>query len=260
MHLAARGPAAAISASVRFTAESRRQAAEAAEAERARWARELHDAVLQELAGITLALDELGPDISDARRDLHKHAVRGAEAAIAAIRALVADLRPIALEQIGLEGALEELLLRYRALPDTPKLRLELDLDYERGRATERHRPELESALYRIAQEALSNAVRHSGADEIVIAVHEADAHVQVEISDDGQGFDRDAASPGVGLTSLHERAALLNGSARIISEPGAGTTVSVRLPVGPRAPTPAGGKKRLAPGAQSMTIACASA
>lgn len=232
----ATGPAAALGASLRHASETRRQAADAAEAERARWARELHDAVLQDLAGLTLVLGELEHDLPDERHGLLRHAMASAEAAIASVRALVADLRPIALDELGLEGALEELVRRYRALPGAPTIELDADLAYERGRTDERHRAELESAMYRIVQEALANAVRHGDAGEIAIRLLEADAEVRLEVTDDGRGFDTQRPSTGLGHVSIRERAALVGGAAEIRSAPGEGTSVRALLPVGRRA------------------------
>jgi signal transduction histidine kinase len=93
-----------------------------------------------------------------------------------------------------------------------------------------------ELALYRIAQEALSNAVRHSGASEVRLAIGRAGDEVRLTVTDDGTGFDPEALGEarerGLGLFGMHERAAYVGGAVVVRSRPGAGTTVRARVPV----------------------------
>ena len=105
-----------------------------------------------------------------------------------------------------------------RALIDrtaaTAGLEIELDVDlaYEQGRADTRHAPELESTMYRLVQEALTNVVKHAGASRVTVAVIEDDTTVELTVTDDGAGFQTDAASEGFGLIGMRERIALLGG------------------------------------------------
>ena len=117
------------------------------------------------------------------------------------------------------------------------EIELNVDLAYEQGRADTRHAPELESTMYRLVQEALTNVVKHAGASRVTVAVIEDDATVQLSVTDDGAGFQTDAASEGFGLIGMRERIALLGGELDFDSRPGAGTTVAARIPVQRRPP-----------------------
>jgi signal transduction histidine kinase len=108
---------------------------------------------------------------------------------------------------------------------------LTIDLDYESGRAATRPEDEIETAVYRIAQEAMTNALKHSKAESIAVDVVEADGHVGVRVQDDGQGFDPSERAEGFGLLGMRERVELLGGRLEIDSAPGAGTTLTARLP-----------------------------
>ena len=99
------------------------------------------------------------------------------------------------------------------------------------GRATERHTPELETTLYRVVQEALTNATKHGRAGCAVVELTEGDRDVHVTVRDDGEGFDPATKSDGFGLLGMRERAELLDGSVSIDSTPGRGTTVSATFP-----------------------------
>jgi signal transduction histidine kinase len=116
-----------------------------------------------------------------------------------------------------------------------------VDLSYEQGRAPSRHTSELELAIYRIVQEALTNASRHSNARRVVIEIRE-DAHlVHLSVRDDGTGFDPEAATEGFGLMGIRERLELLDGELVIDSAPDRGTVISARLPVQRREAPPTG-------------------
>jgi signal transduction histidine kinase len=228
--------AMAISTAESAAAQRRRQAIEAAEAERQRWARELHDETLQALAALRLALvgarrtgtpEAMGAAIDHAVEQLHDD--------VSNLRSMITDLRPAALDELGPGAAIQALAARTR----TRGLEVEahLDLAYERGEEPERHVPELEIAIYRTVQEALSNAVKHSGAARAEVTVAERDATVTVTVRDDGQGFDPFAATAGFGLLGMRERIELLDGSLEIDSEPGRGCTIRATFPVRRRAP-----------------------
>jgi two-component system sensor histidine kinase DegS len=154
------------------------------------------------------------------------------------LRDIIHDVRPSSLDDLGLMAAVEALVARHRR-DAGPALRLGFDLDHEAGRASERLHPEVEVAIYRIAQEALTNALKHAGARSIEIAVAEIEGEVGVRIRDDGIGFDV-RASPeagGFGLLGMQERVDLLDGRLRISSAPGKGTTLEARVPARHRLP-----------------------
>jgi signal transduction histidine kinase len=107
-----------------------------------------------------------------------------------------------------------------------------IDLAYEKGRATTRPPPELETALYRISQEALTNATKHGDATRAVVEIQEDDRTVRLSVRDDGRGFDVAAQTHGFGLLGMRERVGLLSGTLDITSVPGNGTTVVAHFPV----------------------------
>jgi signal transduction histidine kinase len=145
------------------------------------------------------------------------------------LRALITDLRPAVLDELGAAGALESLAQRFAR--HGLDVELHLDLAYEGGRAGARHTEEFEAAVYRIVQEALTNASKHGGVSKARVHVLEDDRAVRLTVSDDGAGFDPAAVAGGFGLLGMRERVELLGGTLRIESEPGRGTTLSVALP-----------------------------
>jgi len=197
--------------------------------ERTRLAHELHDAVTQQLFGLALAADTARAAVHDdpdrAIAELDRVAVLAA-GAMAELRTLVGALRPARLGEDGLVAALRhhaELLGRVHGVA--------VDV-VASGAATPG--PEAELALYRVGQEALSNALRHARASRVRVEVHLDDAAVTVAVSDDGDGFD--PAAPGLGsrrlgLTSMRERARAVGGALEIDAAPGRGTTVRLRVP-----------------------------
>ena len=224
---------AAISVSTARSAASelQRQRLAAAEAERARWARELHDETLQSLAGLRLSL-------SMARRkgglqvleEAVTAAVEHLEEGISNLRALVTDLRPAALDELGLQAALAALC--ERASRHGLEIDSALDLAFEQGRESTRHTPELETAMYRITQEALTNATKHGHATKAVIDVRENASTVELTVRDDGDGFDPANSTAGFGLRGMRERVQLLRGTIQVASSTGNGTTVTASFPV----------------------------
>jgi signal transduction histidine kinase len=150
--------------------------------------------------------------------------VETAETTNREMRALLLELRPAALEDKGLIGALEELASTYAA-----RLGVKVDADLESLRLE----PAGELAALRIAQEGLANAVRHAHATTIKLGLHQRDGNVEVTVSDDGQGFGptTNGAVQGMGLRMMRERVEELGGSLTITSEPGAGTMVAASIP-----------------------------
>ncbi len=222
--------ATAVATATSVAAEHQRQRLAAAEAERSRWARELHDDTLQELAALRLRL-------SAARRAGDREALdRAADDAIdtlqeqiAGVRSLITDLRPAVLDEHGAGGALES--LAQRAGRDGFEVELHVDLAFECGRAATRHTEELEAGLYRIVQEAVTNVGKHGGVQKARVDVVEDENAVRVTVSDDGAGFDPGAVRGGFGLLGMRERVELLGGTLRIDSTPGGGTTLEISLP-----------------------------
>jgi signal transduction histidine kinase len=114
----------------------------------------------------------------------------------------------------------------------------EVVLGYENGQASERHTPDLETGVYRIVQEALTNAGKHGTAPRATVSVIEQDEQVHVIVRDDGRGFDQTAVTAGFGLAGMRERVELLGGQLELSSVIGEGTTVTATLPVTRRPPS----------------------
>ncbi|MFW3172055.1 sensor histidine kinase [Geodermatophilus sp. CPCC 206100] len=207
------------------------------EEERRRLRHDLHDGVGPELAGMALQLERLAgklsgePDLAALAGRLRDQMRR----TVAAVRRAVDDLRPPALDELGLAGALREHVAAYRlpvpaaaAAGDAPAPVTVVAGELPPLRAA------VEVAAYRIAAEAVTNAVRHSGAATCRVTLAVADGDLLVEVADDGTGVAPDAV-PGVGSTSMRERAAEVGGTLEIDPTPGGGTTVRTRLPLAAR-------------------------
>lgn len=222
--------ATAVATAVTVEAERRRQRLAAAEQERARWARELHDETLQNLAALRLGLAaHLRRPSPDALLEAVTEAVELLEGEITTLRALVTDLRPAALDDLGVQAAVED--LAGRARDRGLEVDVSIDLAHEQGRASERLAPELEIATYRIVQEALTNASKHGEARRADVEIEEDQSSVRVIVRDDGRGFDPAAQTNGFGLAGMQERAELLHGTLEIESSPAHGTTIKAMFP-----------------------------
>jgi signal transduction histidine kinase len=199
-----------------------RHALQAAEEERRRWARELHDETLQALGGLRLGLAAAArePD-PDVLRERVREAVDQIQGEVANLRAIITDLRPAALDQLGLQPALEALVQR---VASTQGLEIEADLDL---RPLD---PDVETAVYRLAQEALTNIARHANATAVRLRVRAGDGRTELEIADDGRGFDTTADAAGFGLRGMRERVGLVGGTLDIDSGPG-GTRIRASIP-----------------------------
>jgi signal transduction histidine kinase len=211
--------------------ERRRQRLAAAEAERSRWARELHDDTLQALGNLRLILAGAGRSGDQPAMELAiGQSLEQLEHDITTLRALITELRPAALDQLGLGPAVLALVDRVRSAE--LEIDAHVDLDYEEGRAQDRLPSELETGIYRVVQEALTNATKHGGATRASVEVLEDERGVHMTIRDDGAGFDPNASTTGFGLLGMHERVELLDGSIAIESAPGQGTTINASIPV----------------------------
>lgn len=204
---------------------SRERLVTAREEERRRLRRDLHDGLGPALASLTLKLDATGnliPDDPDAAQTLIAELKQQTKTAIADIRRVVYDLRPPALDELGLVSALREQAAQY----SSDKLWITVDAPDVLPALP----AAVEVAAYRIALEALMNVVRHSGAHRCSIQLW-IQGSLQIEVADDGHGLG-DTFRAGVGLASMRERAAELSGSCEIADISGGGTRVLARLPL----------------------------
>ncbi len=222
LFLAFAASAATAVATARSVAEERlRHSLAAAEQERRRWARELHDETLQALGGLRVLLSSALRRPEALERTVAE-AVEQIGTDIENLRTLITELRPAALDEIGLAPAIESLAQRLGTVEG-----LEVDVEVDVGGRLD---PELETAVYRIVQEALTNIAKHAGAERVrVRAALDYDV-VHVEIADDGGGFDPGAEPAGFGLVGMRERVALARGQLAIESEPGR-TVLRATLP-----------------------------
>jgi len=219
--------ATAVATARSVEAQRLRGSIAAAEGERRRWARDLHDETLQGLGATKLALSAaLRGDPDRARRQIEM-AVEQLGREIAALRGIIADLRPPALDELGLEPALRTLAMRVGAAHD---LRLELDLQMGERRVD----AEIETIAYRVAQEALTNVVKHAAATRVRLTLRAPSSALELIVRDDGRGFEQPAAerSGGYGITGMRERAQIGGGRLRIERHDGGGTTVVLTLPL----------------------------
>jgi signal transduction histidine kinase len=223
--------ATAVATAQSVASERRRQRLAAAEAERQRWARELHDDTLQSLSALRVGLSTAK---RSGRRENLEQAVASAidhvEEGITNLRALITDLRPASLDELGPAAAIQALC--ERAERQGMEVDVSIELAYEEDRRTKRHLPEIETAMYRIVQEALTNAARHGGAKRAVVEIGEQGEQILVSVRDDGSGFHPSEHTDGFGLLGMNERVQLLEGTLEVNSAPGGGTTVRARLPI----------------------------
>jgi signal transduction histidine kinase len=220
--------AATAVATARSVAAARlRLSVEAADQARARWARELHDETLQGLTGVRMMLSA-----GRARDDLGslRRAVDAADAHLGEetrkLRDLIAELRPAALDDLGLGPAIESLANRQAA---SGEFAVEVELELDAGQRLPR---DTETAIYRIVQEALSNAVKHSGAECVCLQVRRISDRIEVLVMDDGRGFRIAQTQLGFGLIGMRERAELAGGHLSVTSKDGGPTSVTAVLPL----------------------------
>ncbi|HUB76788.1 MAG TPA: GAF domain-containing protein [Solirubrobacteraceae bacterium] len=198
----------------------------AAEAERRRWAQELHDETLQALGGLRVLLSSArrGGD-PDALARAADQALEQIEQEITNLRSIITELRPAALDELGLEAALEGLLERHRSIND---LEIAGSIELPGGDVLP---PELQASIYRVVQEALTNVAKHAAAKRVTLTLTLADGALEVVIADDGHGFATDAKSGGFGLAGMRERVGAVGGSLTVASSE-AGTTLTALVPL----------------------------
>lgn len=207
----------------------------AQEDERARIARELHDETAQFLTALSLNLatlqrncpgDEKSEQLLERLQKLSRQMSEG-------IQRMVHDLRPAQLDDLGLVSALQVLV-------DEARSRTGLEISLEVAGDRRRIDPLVETVLFRVAQEALTNVARHAGCDQANVQLTYASEWVSVRVRDEGTGFDSaEAHSPprGWGLEGMRERAESVGGELHLHSAPGSGTTVEVQIPLNPTEP-----------------------
>ncbi len=225
--LAARA-AIAVDLSERVSRDAVRRVVAAQELERKRLARELHDETGQALTSVLLQLKPLEQAVTTAEAQAAVASMRElVVSTLQDVRRLAVELRPAALDDFGLVPALERLVETFRAQTGT---RVELVAQLGDARLPE----EVETALYRIVQEALTNVVKHAGASHVSVLLTRKDGGVVAVVEDDGRGFvaNGPSESDGLGLVGMRERLALLGGRLRVESGADAGTTLAAEVPV----------------------------
>jgi signal transduction histidine kinase len=216
----------AVDTATRVARDALQRAVEGQELERRRLARELHDETGQALTSILLGLRALeesgGDDVGAAVGDLRELVVQ----TLQDVRRLAVELRPTALDDFGLGAALERLASTFSDQTGTT-------VELESRLGDDRLPSDVETVLYRIVQEALTNVVKHAQAEHVSIVLQRKGSAVTAVIEDDGRGFagghQRDG---GLGLVGMKERVELVNGRLEIESAEGAGTTLVVEVPV----------------------------
>jgi signal transduction histidine kinase len=215
------------------------QVIQAGDRERASLARELHDSTAQTLAALLLELSVLAGENGDPKledRITHIRSIVGD--VLDEVRLLAHTVHPRVLDDLGLVAALELLARESRE-------RSGVHVTYAGPPKVERLDPTCSSALYRVAQEAVGNAIRHAHASSVSVRLRELAGEVELEISDDGIGFALEEVAqrrPGMGLFTMRERAGLVGGRLTVQSSSGQGTRVTVAVPRAAVAPAPLAG------------------
>ncbi|MCS7006838.1 MAG: GAF domain-containing sensor histidine kinase [Gaiellaceae bacterium] len=218
--------AIAVDLSQRVSRDAVRRVVAGQELERARLARELHDETGQALTSILLGLKTLEQSLDSEEA---RHAAADVRELVVdtlqRVRRLAVELRPAALDDFGLAPALERLVETYRT-------QSEIDCDLELRLRASRLPPEVETTLYRIVQEALTNVAKHARAERVSVLVRDTGSVVVVVVEDDGVGFDAEAPVSGLGLAGMRERLALVGGRLRLETAPSRGTTLAAEVPL----------------------------
>jgi two-component system, NarL family, sensor histidine kinase DevS len=219
--------AVAVDLSERVASDALRRVVSAQELERQRLARELHDETGQALTSILLGLKSVedaksATEASAAAAELRELVVT----TLQDVRRLAVELRPKALDDFGLVSALERLVETF-----SEQTGIQVDLEPRLGE--ERLSPDVETTLYRITQEALTNVVKHAQAKRVSIVLTRRSGSVAAVIEDDGRGFSAGSEGNGLGLLGMRERITLVGGRLDVESSPGSGTTLSIEVPAG---------------------------
>jgi PAS domain S-box-containing protein len=222
--------ATAVATAKSVAAELLRDSIKASERERSHWARELHDETLQGLAGVLVTLTgAMRSGSAEKVEAAANDAIEGISSQVETLRGLITELRPAALDEIGLESALSALVERCK---ETDGLVVATHLEIADSDAIG---DDLGTAIYRLAQEGLRNVAKHSRVDEAELSVEMADGAVSIRIRDEGVGFEPRVAGQGFGMTGMKERVMTLGGEFEVVSTPSAGTEIRARLPLEPK-------------------------
>ena len=220
----AAGAATAVATARLVEAQRLHDTMAASEAERGRWARELHDETLQGLASLKLALSVASKAQPEQARAVLASAMAQLDHDIAALHAIISDLRPAALDELGLEPALRTL-----AASVTDAAGLTARVGIELG--DERLSHDVETTTYRVAQAALTNVVKHAEASSVSVRLELDGRRLRLLVEDDGRGVGTPGPG-GYGLIGMRERAALAGGDVEVATAPGGGTRVTLVLPL----------------------------
>jgi len=200
----------------------------AQEAERVGIARDLHDEVGQVLTGVLLQLNSIA-DAAPEQRDELDQARQAVRRALDEVRRISSELRPEMLEHLGLVSALTELSTSFARVTG-------IRVEREFSASLPKLAPEIELAVYRVAQESLTNVARHAGASEVVLALEPGHESVVLRVADDGRGFVGAPVEHG-GLRSMRERAVLVGGALAIKPAPEGGAEIRLEVPAGAAMP-----------------------
>ena len=220
-------------------AQKRELSIAASEQERRRWARELHDETLQELGAVKMMQESaVTLDRPEVMREALEQASAQLEKVISGLEGLITELRPAALDELGVSAAVQSLVDRIR---EARQLEISADIDLkETGGQSTRLPPELEATIYRVIQEALNNVLKHADARHARISVVEDHRAVTLTVQDDGRGIEPAGGRKGFGLIGMRERVELAGGELEIGAAVGGGTRIRASLPT-TRAELPAG-------------------
>ena len=222
----AKRAAIGVNLSRRVSREAMRRVVDGQELERKRLARELHDETGQALTSILLGLKALEQAIETKEGHERVAAVRElVVSTLQSVRRLAVELRPAALDDFGLAPALQRLV-------DIHRQHTSLNVDLEVTIGDGRLPADVETTMYRIVQESLTNIAKHARATSVSILVTRKQNAAVAVIEDDGEGFDADGPPSGLGLGGMRERVSLVGGRLRIETGPGKGTTIAAEIPL----------------------------
>lgn len=205
--------------------QSALRALSAQEAERLRIARELHDEIGQTLTAIAIEA-ERNADLAAADPDAWAHAAHLAQQSVEDLRRIARRLRPEALDDLGLINAFIALCNRISEAGG-------IEVRRRLPESVPPHRPEVDLVLYRVAQEALTNVIRHAGASRAEVTLTVEGDRLRLEVRDDGAGMRLPGPASSSGIVGMRERALLVGGALSVESEAGRGTTVTLEIPIG---------------------------
>jgi two-component system, NarL family, sensor histidine kinase UhpB len=207
--------------------ESGRRALAAQEGERTRIAAELHDEVGQSLTGVLLLLQQLASEVPEQRRDVFAEAQETIRKSVEEVRRMAQELRPEMLEHLGLASALKALATRFTEQAG-------LELEWEFAPSLPPLTPDAELALYRVAQESLTNVARHAQATRVWLSLLPGRGSVVLRVVDDGRGINGAPANGG-GLRGMRERAVLVGAALAIKPASTGGVEVRLEVPAAPK-------------------------